>query len=310
MILGIDTSNYTTSLALYDPDGGIEFNGKMLLPVPDGQKGLRQSDAVFHHVQQLPALFEQSPVGGVAVDAIGVSVRPRDARDSYMPCFTVGRAFALSLGKSLGCPVFSFSHQAGHIAAALYSAGRMDLIRERFLAFHFSGGTTELVLCEPDDETVFRVQPVSRSLDLKAGQVVDRVGLMLGLPFPAGPALDELASRSQKSFRVSPTFRGSDPCLSGVENQCRAMTERGEAACDVARYAIDYLCAVVDRMIADARGACGDLPVLCAGGVMSNRIISDEISRKHGAYFALPALSSDNAVGVALLAAYRRDVRV
>ncbi|MBP5618554.1 MAG: peptidase M22 [Clostridia bacterium] len=307
MILGIDTSNYTTSLSLYDPNGGVVFNGKKLLSVPEGQKGLRQSDAVFHHVQQLPELFEQSPLGDVPVEAIGVSVRPRDAEDSYMPCFTVGSAFASALGKTLKCEVYPFSHQAGHIAAALYSAGRMDLIREKFLAFHFSGGTTELVLCEPDEETVFRVQMVSHSLDLKAGQIVDRVGLMLGLSFPAGPALDDLACQSKREFRIHPTFRGVDPCLSGVENQCRTMLDQGEAPCDVAAYAIRYLCAVVDRMIVDAKAAYGDLPVICAGGVMGNRMISDAISRKHGACFAQPALSSDNAVGVALLAAYRRN---
>ena len=306
MILGIDTSNYTTSLALFDSERGIVFNGKKLLPVPEGQKGLRQSDAVFHHVQQLPELFEKCPIGDDGVDAIGVSVRPRDAADSYMPCFTVGHSFADSLGKMLKCPVYTFSHQAGHIAAALYSAGKMDLIREKFLAFHFSGGTTELVLCEPDDETVFRVQLLSHSLDLKAGQVVDRVGLMLGLPFPAGPALDDLACHSKLPVTVHPTFRGMDPCLSGVENQCCDMIARGDAPCDVAAYAIRYLCAVVDRMIADAKDVYGDLPVICAGGVMGNRIISEKISRKHGAFFAQPALSSDNAVGVALLADYRR----
>lgn len=308
MILGIDTSNYTTSLASYDPVSGAFHNGKMLLPVPDGVKGLRQSDAVFHHVQQLPRLFEQLPPFEEPVEAIGVSIRPRDAADSYMPCFTVGCSTAQALGRMLGCPVYPFSHQAGHIAAALFSAGRLDLVSQRFLAFHFSGGTSELVLCEPDEETVFRVQLLSHSLDLKAGQVVDRVGLMLGLTFPAGPALDALSLQSEKRFPVRPTFRDGNPCLSGIENQCRTLLERGEQPCDVARYAIDCLCAVVARMTADARARLGDLPVICAGGVMSNRAISAVMSRQKDVFFAQPALSSDNAVGVALLAAHRRGV--
>lgn len=307
MILGIDTSNYTTSLCALEPDTGLLYNGKQLLPVASGEKGLRQSDAVFHHVQQLPRLFETMPGFCSQIQAIGVSVRPRDAENSYMPCFTVGDAFARTLGHVLHVPVYSFSHQAGHIAAALYSVKRLDLLDRRFFAFHFSGGTSELVLCEPDEETVFRVSVLSRSLDLKAGQLVDRVGLMLGLSFPAGPALDELSQSSIKSFTVCPTFRGKDPCLSGVENQCRAMIERGEAPCDVAKYALTYICAVVSRMIQDAKRDHGDLTVICAGGVMSNRLIRASITKQHGALFADPSLSTDNAVGTALLASYRRD---
>ena len=189
--LGIDTSNYTTSAALF-ADGRV-IQSKRLLPVKEGQIGLRQSDAVFHHVQQLPTMLdvlwkEQAALGGV-----GVSVRPRDQEGSYMPCFTVGYGAAKMIAGALSVPVYTFSHQAGHIMAALYSSDQIALCKKKFLAFHVSGGTTEALLVTPDKEHVFHCELVAASLDLKAGQAVDRVGHMLGLPFPAGPALEKLA---------------------------------------------------------------------------------------------------------------------
>ncbi len=312
MFLGIDTSNYTTSLALFSSEGKVLANYKKLLPVKMGEVGLRQSDAVFHHVQQLPDLFSQceEEFGKISdnIKGIGVSVRPRDLDDSYMPCFTVGRSFADSIGALVGIKPYYFSHQCGHVAAALYSSGRMDLIGKRFVAFHFSGGTSEAVLCEPDDKHIISTTQVAGSLDLKAGQVIDRVGNMLGLQFPAGPALDILSMKSQREFKIKPTMKGYDTCMSGVENQCRSMLEKGELPEDIAKFAICSVCAVVDKMSEDCKKRFGDLPIIYAGGVMSNSYISKYISDRHRGYFAQPRFSSDNAVGVAVLAAYRSGI--
>lgn len=310
MFLGIDTSNYTTSVSLYDHGKGVVANEKQLLPVKEGEKGLRQSEAVFHHVQQLPTLFEQLPADQRDITAIGVSTAPRDVDGSYMPCFTVGKAFADSLAKFLKVPVYAFSHQAGHVTAALYSSGSLDWLDKRFLAFHFSGGTSEVLLCHPDPDTAFRVRLLFSSKDLKAGQVVDRVGVMLGLSFPCGPYLDALAQKSHRSFRIRPTFRGGDVCLSGVENQCRRMLDQGERPEDVAHYAISYIEAVVCHMTEEAKAQYGDLPVVYAGGVMSNSKIRASVSEKYQGRFAQPEFSSDNAAGVAILAAWRRDGHV
>lgn len=312
MFLGIDTSNYTTSLALLSSEDKVLANYKKLLPVKDGSIGLRQSDAVFHHVQQLPELFMrcQEEFGNISdkIKGVGVSVRPRDLDDSYMPCFTVGRSFADSIGALVGIKPRYFSHQCGHVAAALYSADRMDLIGKQFVAFHFSGGTSEAVLCEHDDKHVISTTQVAGSLDLKAGQVIDRVGNMLGLPFPAGPALDTLSVKSKREFKVKPTMKGYDTCMSGIENQCRSMLEKGELPEDIAKFAICSVCAVVDKMSEDCIERFGDLPIIYAGGVMSNSYISKFISDKHHGFFAQPQFSSDNAVGVAVLAAYRSGI--
>lgn len=304
-VLGIDTSNYTTSAALY-ADGKVRQE-KLLLPVRQGELGLRQSDAVFHHVQQLPQVLERllSEQDG-AIAAVGASARPRDLEGSYMPCFTVGIGTAKAAALALSVPFFSFSHQAGHIAAALYSAGKLDLLQERFLAFHVSGGTTEAVLVTPEKERLFQAEIVARSLDLKGGQAVDRVGGMLGLPFPSGKYLEELALQSDAPFSIRPSMKGADCSLSGVENKCRKMLDEGHPKEDVARYCLLSILAALDGMAAALRNVYGGLPMLFAGGVMSNGIIRKALTEKYGAVFAEPAFSSDNAAGIAVLTAIKQ----
>lgn len=305
-VLGIDTSNYTTSAALLK--GGTISQSKKLLPVRPGEKGLRQSDAVFHHVQQLPGVLDALPFADVSIAAVGASDRPRSEEGSYMPCFLVGAAAAKAAALPLGVPLYTFSHQQGHIAAALYSAGKLNLLETRFLAFHVSGGTTEAVLCTPDRERIFTTKIAARSLDLKAGQAVDRAGVMLGLPFPAGPRLEELALRSQAHFSVRPAMKGADCSLSGVENRCRAMLDRGAPKEDIALFCLQSILAALDGMAFALRKQFGSLPLLFAGGVAGNSILRSALTQKYGACFAEPAFSADNAAGVAVLAALKGGI--
>ena len=76
-------------------------NRKLLLPVKPGEKGLRQSDAVFHHVKQLPQVLEPILEMGPA-GVVGVSITPRSEMGSYMPCFLVGQGICLHPGGGLG----------------------------------------------------------------------------------------------------------------------------------------------------------------------------------------------------------------
>ncbi len=304
MFLGIDTSNYTTSVALFDDKTGKIAQSKKLLPVKEGELGLRQSDAVFSHVKQLgdmvSAVFEEYD-GKIL--AVGASTRPRNIEGSYMPCFLVGEMAASCIGASCKIPVLRFAHQQGHVAAALYSANRLDLLKERFIAFHLSGGTTEALLVEPDDNRIIRCTKIGGSSDLKAGQAVDRVGVMLGLPFPAGKYLEELAKKSSRTFRIKPVMNGMECSLSGVENKCKKMFESGEKAEDIALFCLKYieaaLCGITEAVIAEY----GKLPLVYAGGVMSNGIIRSTVEKKYGGIFAKPEFSSDNAAGIAVLTA-------
>ena len=300
-VLGIDTSNYTTSAALWT-DGKV-LQSRLPLPVKPGELGLRQSDAVFHHVVQLPQALGGLPLGETELAAVGASDRPRASEGSYMPCFLAGLGTARAVAQAEGAPLFPFSHQQGHIAAALYSAGRLDLLERRFLAFHVSGGTTEAVLVSPDPERVFSAAIAARSLDLKGGQAVDRVGAMLGLSFPAGKELEALARRADRRFRVRPTLKGADCSLSGVENRCRAMLESGAPKEEIAAFCLFSILAALDGMARVLLERFGALPLVFAGGVMSDGILREALEGKYGALFAAPEFSCDNAAGAAVLAA-------
>lgn len=307
-VLGLDTSNYTTSTARWQD--GVITQQKKLLPVQHGQLGLRQSDAVFHHVQQLPDLLEallaDKPLHELR--AVGCSTRPRSIEGSYMPCFTVGHGTARALAAACGVPLYTFSHQQGHIAAALWSANRLDLLGQRFLAFHVSGGTTEAVLIAPQGEDPFCATLCAQSLDLKGGQAVDRVGKLLGLPFPAGPALEALAAQAQQSFHVRPSMKGADCSLSGIENRCKRMAVDGVPAPDIARFCLDSILAALDAMAAALLREYPGLPIVFAGGVMSNAYLRSALEEKYAACFAAPAFSADNAAGVAVLAAWKEGL--
>ncbi len=299
-VLGLDTSNYTTSLAVFDGREG--FNTGRLLTVRPGELGLRQSEALFQHVQRLPQLFREMEQGGHLknIAAVGASTRPRAVEGSYMPCFLAGASQGEGLARTLGVPFFEHSHQQGHLAAAAWSAGRMDLLDAPFLAWHLSGGTTELLYVEPEGCTV-RAQAVGGTSDISAGQLIDRTGVLLGLQFPAGKALDELYDQGEKKMPFRVKLEGLTFSLSGMENKVKQLAAGGETPGNIARFALDTVASVVVRATQAARERWPGLPVLCSGGVASNRQLRLAMERARGAVFAQPKYSTDNAMGTAIL---------
>ena len=302
MYLGIDTSNYTTSVALFDGENVVQK--KKLLNVRQGERGLRQSEAVFQHTVNLRELFEELDFDNTnnTISGVGVSTRPRNVQGSYMPCFLVGESVAAAVSKFTGAPLYRTSHQTGHILAALYSAGRLDLLHEQFIAFHVSGGTTEALLVSPDSKSIIDVSVMAQSTDLKAGQAIDRAGVMMGLDFPCGKELDKLSLLSDKTFDVRPSAKGCDCSFSGIENKAHKMYNNGCSREDIAKFVITYISASIEYMASSLLDRYGNLPLLFAGGVMSNTLIRKNIKGKFNAYFAEPAFSCDNAAGTAVYA--------
>lgn len=298
--LGFDTSNYTTSAAVFG--GGTAENRGRLLTVPEGALGLRQSDALFQHVKRLHLMVEQLRSDGALdqIAAVGASTRPREVEGSYMPCFLVGEGEGRALAAALGLPFCPCSHQQGHVAAAAWSAGREDLLDKPHLAWHLSGGTTELLRVEPEGHTV-RAEVVGGTSDIAAGQLVDRAGVLLGLPFPAGKALDALYPEADDTsfFRVK--LNGLTFSLSGMENKVKELAEKGETPANIARFTIDTILNVLVRATREAQKKWPGLPVLCSGGVASNRQIRAAMERECGSVFAQPQYATDNALGVAIL---------
>ena len=301
-VLGLDTSNYTTSAAVFDGEGGR--NQGRLLEVRPGELGLRQSDALFQHVKHLPEVVEALlGEGGLGtVQAVGASTRPRAVEGSYMPCFLAGASQGQVLSQVLGVPFYAFSHQQGHLAAAAWSAGRLDLLDRPFLAWHLSGGTTELLRVEPEEDGVaVRAEILGGTSDISAGQLIDRTGVLLGLPFPAGKGVEKLSHQAQKREYYKVKVNGLTFSLSGMENKVRQMVQRGEEPAEIAWFAQETVCRVVQACTKAAMEEYPGLPVLCSGGVASNGRLKELLRQNCGALFAQPQFSTDNAMGTAVL---------
>jgi len=297
-VLGLDTSNYTTSAALFDGREGKNLG--RLLEVRPGGLGLRQSDALFQHVKRLPQLLEELLEERRDIQAVGASTRPRAVVGSYMPCFLAGESIGQGIAASMHVPFYTHSHQQGHLAAAAWSAGRLNLLDSPFLAWHLSGGTTELLLVRPEGWTV-TTEIIGGTSDLSAGQLIDRTGVLLGLQFPAGKALDGLYAQADACYEPRVKIKELTFSLSGMENQVKALADEGERPANIARFAIDAISNVVWRVTQEAQRRYPGLPVLCSGGVASNSQLRAGLIHICGAICAKPQYSTDNAMGTAIL---------
>ena len=299
-VIGIDTSNYTTSIAFFDGTGGE--NCSRLLPVKQGELGLRQSDAVFAHIKSLPELSGRlfSHVQGKEITAVGVSTRPRAVEGSYMPCFMVGYSHAKLISDMLGVPLVEVSHQQGHVAASLWSAGKLELMDEPHLAWHLSGGTTELLLVEPEGKNV-RCTKIGGTTDISAGQLIDRTGQLLQLPFPSGKHLDVLSKDAKRKdiFRVK--CANMSFSLSGVQNKVQQFHASCCDSTETAAYALRCVAKAVYLATEQALKEYPGLRVVFSGGVASNSMLREEIAPLDP-IFSQPQYSTDNAMGVAVLA--------
>lgn len=298
-VLGFDTSNYTTSIAFYDGKSGI--NCSQLLPVKEGELGLRQSDAVFHHTKSLPVLSGRlfSNLETDSIAAVGVSTRPRAVEGSYMPCFMVGYSHAKLLSDALRVPLIACSHQQGHVAASLWSAGRLDLMDEPHLAWHLSGGTTELLLVEPEGKNI-RCTSIGGTTDISAGQLIDRTGQLLGLPFPAGKHLDALWPDAVNTDIFTVKCPEMFFSLSGVQNKVSEYYAACKDVTETAAYALRCICRAVYTATKNAQKVYPCLPVVFSGGVASNAMLRKAVAPLDPV-FCEPQYSTDNAMGVAVL---------
>lgn len=308
LTLGFDTSNYATSLAVFDTNAGeVVCDCKRFLPVKPGQLGLRQSDALFHHTAALPELLAE--LGQCAdltmIGAVGVSAAPRPVEKSYMPCFLAGVSMATAFAAARGIPLVRTTHQQGHIAAALLATKERELFERTALVFHVSGGTTDLLQCWGVDH----IECLGTSSDLYAGQAVDRLGVRLGYAFPAGAMVSEMAAACDAEIKPRTCVRGMECSLSGLQNQCEQLLAQGKDPAYVCKYCLlciaETLCKMASAVLAQQPG----LPVVFAGGVMSSLIVRDYITKRMpGARFVPGKFASDNAIGVAVLAARKVGV--
>ena len=302
-ILAIDTSNYTTSVALMNTDGELLANLKRPLKVKEGERGLRQSDAVFLHTVNIPDIMQELSCGfgNIAPVAVGVSDKPRNEAGSYMPCFLSGVAVASSISAALGVPLYRFSHQCGHIMAAIYSASAWDILDSRFAAFHLSGGTSEFLSVMPAGDE-FMTEILGGTADLNAGQVIDRIGVHMGFSFPAGQELERAALENEKKIpKKKISESGFTFNLSGLENMAKTLYSQTDDRSLVSAFVLDYISRCIISVCEEYEAQYGKTKFVFAGGVMCNSIIKRELQSRFNSCFAEPAMSADNAVGIAAL---------
>lgn len=303
--IGFDTSCYTTSIAAVDAGGHVLASHRMLLPVQSGQRGLRQSEAVFAHVRQMPLLAERlrAQLADTSVCAVAASAAPAEGEASYMPVFMVGLSHARTLAAVLGVPCYEVTHQQGHIAAGQLGA---EPLAEPFVALHLSGGTTELLHVANG-----HITSLGGALDLHAGQLIDRVGVAMGLAFPAGPELEKLALCGASQALIPASMdRGDLAChLSGAETRAMQWLQSEKFLREqIAAEVFDLLARTVARLLIAACKATGTNSALVVGGVSSSTLLRtllagrlDKSGAKLDLHFGRPEYSADNAAGVALL---------
>lgn len=297
LFLGLDTSNYTTSVAIINEEDEIVEDKRELLFVKDGEKGLRQSEALFQHWRHLPNLLDELLLKYAGkFKGVCVSDRPRPFKDSYMPVFSAGVASARIVAASLSVPLFFTTHQEGHFKAALY--GNEINQRESLLAAHLSGGTLEFVIIKNRQFDL-----VGGTQDISYGQLLDRTGVLLGLPFPSGAALDKLAidyNQTGEKNPLKPIFRKKTAInLSGIETQVQKMTNHYSKQ-EIAVFLFDRIAENFIETTEAAKEEYGVAQVLVTGGVAASRFLRERCDGLNY-IFAQPKLCSDNAVGVALM---------
>ena len=308
--LGIDTSNYKTSIALTNIDADIVYDKRILLNVDKGKRGLRQQEALFQHINNLPILFDDmfKCFDAHDVACVSVSDKPRTISGSYMPAFLAGVSQAEVLASSLKCPLYRFSHQDGHVRAASRFTGLNE--SKHYVSLHFSGGTTEVLLYEDGKLSI-----IGGTKDISFGQLLDRIGTELGLIFPCGEELDNIAyeylnqSNSSKEINL-PKIKSKSGYIniSGIESAVfRYIKGRALDKNEINRLILavfSNISSAIFDMLKDIYDKYKINDFLFAGGVSSSKTLRkmlDEAGVKHNFVFCEPMLSSDNAIGISLL---------
>ncbi len=306
-VLGIDTSCYTSSLACVSLEGEVLLNKQVLLELADGTRGLQQSKAIFNHLKNLPSITSElkSTIDKPELVAVCSSVKPRPQKDSYMPVFVLSQSLGQVIANINNVPYYESTHQENHIMSGLYSLGGFKA--KHFLVVHLSGGTTELLEVRVHNHG-FDIDMIGSSLDLHAGQFVDRIGVSLGLPFPSGPHLEELANNELESYDIKYYVKDLNISFSGPETHIQRQIVKGLDSRKIAKGVYISLIKTLGKWLINAVKKGYPRDVLLVGGVSSSRIIreglrADSEIKNEGLslYFADPQLSKDNALGTALI---------
>ncbi|WP_142660417.1 tRNA (adenosine(37)-N6)-threonylcarbamoyltransferase complex transferase subunit TsaD [Methylacidimicrobium tartarophylax] len=316
--LGIETSCDETGVALVaEQDGKPRVIGALLVSQVNRHRpygGIVPELAVREHSRNLPLLvarlFEETGIALGELRGIAVTEGPGLASS-----LLVGNAYARAMGAALDLPVFGVNHLEGHLFSPFL--GAEESIRFPFLGLVVSGGHTLLASVEGWN----RYRIVSATSDDAAGEALDKIARLLGLPYPGGPEIEKLATQGNpKAFRFPRGFPDSRDLrfsFSGVKTAIRYFLEKhaeergnpaflADVAASLQETVVQTLC---DKALWAA--AAGGFRILAAsGGVLANRRLRELLDRGCrdaglSLRIAPSSLCTDNAVMIASAAAWK-----
>jgi N6-L-threonylcarbamoyladenine synthase len=315
-VLGIETSCDETGLAVYDTRRGLLAHAlHSQVAMHEAFGGVVPELASRDHVRRVvPLAREVLRAAGTtfaALDGIAYTQGP-----GLAGALLVGASVANALGFALGKPAIGVHHLEGHLLSPLLSDPRPDF---PFVALLVSGGHSQLF----EVAGVGRYRLLGDTLDDAAGEAFDKTAKLLGLPYPGGPALAQLAEEGREGAvslpRPMQASGDLDMSFSGLKTAALTLARRlaapdgtlaAESRADIAR---EFQHAVTDVLVAKALAALdatGHRRLVVAGGVGANRelrarLVAAATAQGATVYFPDLAFCTDNGAMIALVGALR-----
>jgi N6-L-threonylcarbamoyladenine synthase len=317
-VLGIETSCDETGVALYDTERGLladALHSQTALHAAFG--GVVPELASRDHIRRVLPLVQQvlasAGIAAADLDAIAYTRGP-----GLAGALLVGASVANALGFALGKPVLGIHHLEGHLLSPLLGEPALAF---PFVALLVSGGHTQLF----EVAGVGRYTLLGDTLDDAAGEAFDKTAKLLGLPYPGGPALAELAEQGDAHAVPLPRpmleSGDLDVSFSGLKTAVALRAREASDGADPAMLApsrkadiaAGFQAAVVDVLVAKALralDATGLSTLVVAGGVGANRALRERLrdalaARGGRVHFPEPRYCTDNGAMIAMAAALR-----
>lgn len=296
-VLGIESTAHTFG-------AGVVKDGKILSNERDTYKpkqgGIIPNEAAHHHYMLAPEIIrrslEKANVSMDKIDIFAVSQGP-----GLMPCLRVGYQISRFLSDKFNKKIIGVNHCIAHIEIARRSTGLMDPVM-----LYVSGGNTQVITYENGRYIVF-----GETQDIGVGNMIDKIGRKMGIPFPAGPIIEDLAKKGKNYIKLPYSIKGMDVSFSGMETFVSRLlnTKKKEDLCfSIQETAFAMLIEASERAMA----YCKKESLVITGGVAGNDRLNEMgriMCKERGAKFVRmeKEFSGDNGAMIAYTGYLMRD---
>ena len=300
-VLGIEGTAHTASVGVIAGDGTILGTAEDMFRPGDG--GIHPREAANHHAELLPGLLE------LAVERAGIGFRDLELvafsqGPGLGPCLRTAATAARALALSLGIPIIGVNHCVAHI-----EIGRLVTDARDPVLLYASGGNTQVIGYSRGRYRVF-----GETLDIGIGNMLDKFGREVGMPFPAGPVLEREA-RGGSYIPLPYSIKGMDVAFSGLLTAAIALHRKDVNIRDIAFSLQETAFAMLTEVTERALAHIGKSEVLLGGGVARNRRLEEMVrmmAKERGASVYVPPgpLCVDNGTMIAWTGKLMHDAGV